>query len=57
MSKVTISKIKRDKIESMIVALSGACIILAIMEGKTTDSMIAMRDKFTKEIMDILDNK
>jgi len=57
MAKVVITKNKRDKIESMLWALTGACFMTALMEGKITDGMIAMRDKFTKEIMDILDNK
>lgn len=57
MAKVTISKHKRDKVESILWALTGACFLTAIMEGQITDGMIKMRDKYVKEIMDLLDNK
>ena len=57
MTKVIISKNKRDKIESMLWALTGACFMSAIMEGEVTDGMIKMRDRFVGEILDLLDNK
>jgi hypothetical protein len=57
MSKVVISKNKRDKIESMLWALTSACFMTATMEGQITDGMIKMRDKQVKQIMDLLDNK
>jgi hypothetical protein len=55
MSKVIISKYKRNKIKSMLWALTSACFMVAIQEGKVTDGMIRMRDKFVQEIMDLLD--
>lgn len=57
MAKVIISKNKRDKIENMLWGLTGACFLTATMEGQVTDGMIKMRDKYVKEIMDLLDNK
>jgi len=57
MSKVLISKRKRDKIESMVWAVTAAIAMLAAKEGRITDGMIAMRERVMKEIMDILDNK
>lgn len=57
MSKVIISKRKRDKIESMVLAVTAAIAMLAAKEGRITDGMIAMRERVMKEIMDILDNK
>lgn len=58
MSKVIISKKKRDKIESLLFAGTGALIIVHSMEkGICTDKVIAVRDRFTEEILDLLDNK
>ena len=57
MSKVIISKTKRDKIESLLFAGAGALIIVHSMEGGIcTDKVIRVRDRFTKEILDLLDN-
>ena len=56
MTKTVISKNKRDKIESILFALTWACFISAIMEWKVTDWMAKMRDEQIKEIMDLLDN-
>jgi len=58
MSKVIISKTKRDRIESLLFAGAGAMILITSMEGSIcTDRVIKIRDRFTKEILDILDNK
>ena len=58
MSKVIISKTKRDRIESLLFAGAGAMILITSMEGGIcTDRVIKIRDRFTKEILDILDNK
>ena len=58
MSKVIISKTKRDKIESLLFAGAGALVIVHSMEnGICTDKVMRVRDLFIKEIIDILDNK
>ena len=58
MTKVIISKTKRDKIESLLFAGAGALVIVHRLEnGICTDKVIRVRDRFTKEILDILDNK
>jgi len=57
MTKVIISKTKRDKIESLLFAGAGALVIVHSLEnGICTDKVIRVRDRFTKEILDILDN-
>lgn len=55
MTKVIISKKKREKIESILWALTSVCMMLASQEGKVSDGLVKMRDKFVKEILDILD--
>ena len=58
MTKVIISKTKRDKIEDILFAGAGALVIVHSMEnGICTDKVIKVRDLFMKEILDLLDNK
>lgn len=56
--KVIISKSKRDKIESLLFAGAGAIAMTVSMnKGYVGDDTIRVRDRFTEEIMNILDNK
>ena len=58
MSKVIISKTKRDKIKSLLFAGTGALVIVHSMEsGICTDKVIRVRDRVIKEILNLLDNK
>jgi len=58
MTKVIISKTKRDKIESILFAGAGALVMIYIRENNNcTDKVIKVRDLFMKDILDILDNK
>jgi len=58
MNKVSISKAKRDKIELCLYAGAGAMIMITSMEsGICTDKVIQVRDRYIKEILDLLDNK
>jgi len=58
MTKVIISKAKREEIESILFAGTGALIMVQGMEdGVCTDSVMGLREKFIRQVLDILDNK